>query len=559
VSGSSNTAVTWSTTDGSVSAAGLYTAPTVSANTNATVTATSEANSSVYASASITIDATTTGINPKNYGATGNGTTDDTAAINQAIAALTPGDELSFPCGTYLVTSTPVVNVANVTVTGNGCATIHNTGGGQLAFALGTSNGNPVFGTAVPLAATASEGATSFTTTSSLGVGAGAYVLLNEGGEDFSTDTPPGTPTGCDVSACRGEIVEIASVSGNTYTVTTSLHDTYNPSVNGATAAVMTATSGMTIENITIDGDGTSTWGLVLAGVVNTTVSNVTAENIQGAAIYAWGGFGNTISSITITASGSDYCGAALLMQTQGNLTISTASVSNLNAAASSCLGGGGFGFEVAQIANSTFSNVTVNASGATGRAFKTAAVRHSTFNKLVVENDNSINTNGIEYYSSWNVFNGGSILNNGAGTGTGTGNAGITTFGNFNQNNTFENMTFSGNGNVQLFISKGDALGLAQDSGNIVIGGTYTGSNTSEPVILIEGAGAYITSAAVNGPASQGIYLGSTSACVNNNTFGGGSGLGAGIQSTSSSNMGANNVLNGASSDLTAGTCTGP
>ena len=71
----------------------------------ATVTATSQANTAVSASATVTIDAATSGINPKNYGATGNGTTDDTAAINSAIAALTPGASLVFPCGTYLVSS----------------------------------------------------------------------------------------------------------------------------------------------------------------------------------------------------------------------------------------------------------------------------------------------------------------------------------------------------------------------------------------------------------------------------------------------------------------------
>jgi len=38
-------------------------------------------------------------INVTTYGATGNGSTNDTAAINNAIAALQPGDTLFFPCG----------------------------------------------------------------------------------------------------------------------------------------------------------------------------------------------------------------------------------------------------------------------------------------------------------------------------------------------------------------------------------------------------------------------------------------------------------------------------
>jgi hypothetical protein len=56
VSGTSDTAVTWSATTGSVSSSGLYTAPTVSKQTDVVITATSAANPSKSASASITVD-----------------------------------------------------------------------------------------------------------------------------------------------------------------------------------------------------------------------------------------------------------------------------------------------------------------------------------------------------------------------------------------------------------------------------------------------------------------------------------------------------------------------
>jgi Putative Ig domain len=56
VSGTANTAVTWSATTGSISAKGLYTAPTVTSETNATVTATSVADTSKSASAAVTIN-----------------------------------------------------------------------------------------------------------------------------------------------------------------------------------------------------------------------------------------------------------------------------------------------------------------------------------------------------------------------------------------------------------------------------------------------------------------------------------------------------------------------
>jgi len=149
-------------------------------------------------------------------------------------------------------------------------------------------------------------------------------------------------------------------------------------------------------------------------------------------------------------------------------------------------------------------------------------------------------------------------VTNNG-GTETGNGNAGINTFGNFNQYNTFNNCTVTGNGNDQLMINNFDALRLGQDIGNKISGGTYTGTNTVEAVIDVYGSNASVASATISGPGGQGLHLGSTNACVNNNTFGGGTGLGQGIVSNSSTNIGSSNTMNGYSSNLTAGTCTAP
>lgn len=49
-------------------------------------------------------------VNVKDYGATGDGTTDDTEAIQDAIDACTPGGTVFFPYGTYLISETLEVN-----------------------------------------------------------------------------------------------------------------------------------------------------------------------------------------------------------------------------------------------------------------------------------------------------------------------------------------------------------------------------------------------------------------------------------------------------------------
>jgi hypothetical protein len=66
VTNTSNTAVTWSATSGTVSTTGLFTAPTVTATTTVTVTATSVADNTKSASATVTVNATvgTLGVSP---------------------------------------------------------------------------------------------------------------------------------------------------------------------------------------------------------------------------------------------------------------------------------------------------------------------------------------------------------------------------------------------------------------------------------------------------------------------------------------------------------------
>jgi hypothetical protein len=516
--------------------------------------------------------------NVQTYGAKGDGTTNDTAAINSAISALQPGDTLLFPCtanSTYLITAQLTISqtsggvpLSNVTVDGSSCAIIRGTASGTGLIVIGGhGNGNPNYGPAVRFSTPANELATSFTTASPLGATAGDYVRLQQGGKDYSTDTAPGHDTGCDLTGCRGEVVKVASVSGNTITVTTALHDSYDPAVNDAVAQkILNPLIGITVQNITLDGNGTNTLGLELAGVAESTVSGVTARNVQGAAILGRGNFNVGWSDITVTGAGSEQCGSAAWFDSQGNLWVDGMSISNENQGApgTGCLGDGAFGFELVGSANGTISNLTVDAALASGRPFKTTAARWNTFNSLTVKNSASPYNNGIslQYYSSHNTFCYCVVTNNGSGINN--GNAGINTFGNFNQYNAFNHCTVSGNGNIQFYISGYDALALAQDSHNTVSGGTFTGSNSSVVVMGIQGDGTFISGATISGPGSYGIYLdtsprAASNACVNNNTFMANSGLASAITANGTNDLGSGNNYNGLSSNLTVGVCRPP
>lgn len=490
--------------------------------------------------------------NVQTCGATGNGTTDDTAAINTCIGQLVAGDTLLFPAGTYLVTSLNAINVSNVVIDGssNTATVISKTTQQGPIFIVGTTgfnigaltcSGRPGIAAGSALSATANETSTSFSTSSSLsGVGVGSYVLLLQGGEDSSSGSGN---TGCDISGCRSEFAKIKNASGSTYTVDTMLHDTYSPSVNGAIACPVNGViSNVTLQNITLDG-GTTTaqtsgnkWVAEFNTCANCTISGVTFRNALGAALLHTMDYNLTLSNVTVTGAGSEGCQAALEGFGNSNVTMTGVSLSSLNpgTGTGACLGDGAFGVEESALDNGVVTNLTVNSAGAGGRPMKLTAARWNTWNSLTVENgNNAAGFNGLsyEYYSSHNLVNGGSILNN-AGS-SGSGSAGINTFGNFNQYNTFYNLTVTGNGNVQVYNSGFDDLDLAEDWYDSYLGNTIGGSST------------------------YGLLYYGSHGCGAGNTFNSGLSAGISVSSPSTGTVGSGNTLNGNSSNLTSGSCS--
>jgi len=360
-------------------------------------------------------------------------------------------------------------------------------------------------------------------------------------------------------------MLKIANVNGNTATVTTAFHDNYDPAniaPGGASASniglgitkftnIMT---GINIHDLAFDGSGSSHTSILAFGLADLTVSNISAQNFTGHGIFPQFNFNTSWTNINLSVDGCDDFGIDFLGG--GHNTVNGLTSSGGNGAW--CGGSGGSnGLGVKQTADSTFANITVDKAGTSGgRPMKLDGARYNTFNNLTVKNGPSgFNGLSVEYYSSHNTFN--SPVIQGNQSCNGCGGAGVNMFGNYNQYNTFNNPTITGNGNVQFY-----QYGVAQfaDSHTTISGGTLGAgvSAGSNAVISLSSDSSYAHNVMISGPAGPGIGMSgsTTNSCINNNTFMTGTGLGSAISSNGSTNTGLGNILNGLTSNLTAGTC---
>jgi hypothetical protein len=516
-------------------------------------------------------------VNVRRYGATGNGSTDDTAAINKAIAALKAGYELYFPCSSANIYKTASglnpITVNNVTVAGQtGCSSvveILGTGSGITVMQIGQGTS---LSSETPITAVAADGSTTFTANlAAIGARTGSYLYLEEANVSSDTTHSSCQSTG---SGCIGEVLYVTGYNSSTnlVTVSTAVHQNYTPTCSASYGSgeecnpwvqlIESPTSGVTVQNLNLNGSGTAYYALTLENAVNTTVSNVTTSNVQWSGVAAMNGFNNSFSSMTTTAAGSgqggNIGGSAVSLSQQGNLSVNGWTLSSLNSSA--------FGFIPFREANGSFSNISVNSTGTGGgRSIKTNSSAHDTWTNITVTGTQGLSYNGItiEYFSHHVTWNNVSI----SGL-AGTDNAGIAIYGdasngNYQGNNyynTFNNCNVSGTTDPALWV-------LDNNEYTTISGGSWSGS-AGVPVLafgLDAGAGGegyvYVTGATISGPGTNGIEVdnASSNVCINNTVFSSGTGSSGAIDVTGSNSMGSGNVLNGLSSNLTAGTCTGP
>jgi polygalacturonase len=182
----------------------------------------------------------------KSYGATGNGTTKDTTAIQNAINACTGGGTVVFPSGTYL--TAPIFLKSNITLNVESGATIL---GSQTTSDYTVKSGETV---ATPiLALINSDGASNITIT-------GSGVINGQGSSWWAKGS---------AASSRPRLIEIAN--GNTINVSGVTLE--NP---GAMHLFLKNTSNVTVDHITINSPSTSpnTDGIDPASSHDVTIEN---------------------------------------------------------------------------------------------------------------------------------------------------------------------------------------------------------------------------------------------------------------------------------------------
>lgn len=203
------------------------------------------------------LDQAGAGVSVLAHGATGDGDTDDTAAFDAAFAS---GDPVYVPGGTYLVSGAWTDQPLDLTLAAD--AVIQHDETGPAITVEGTEQ-DPT-----TLTADAEPGAIAVTA-SGHGLAAGQYVRL---GSDLPWDA---SSTGIR----QGEILRVASVSGNTVTFTTSIQGGPYRVADAAGIAQLGLVEGVRITGGTLRGAHES--NLVQTGFLVRRARNVSVEGVR--------------------------------------------------------------------------------------------------------------------------------------------------------------------------------------------------------------------------------------------------------------------------------------
>jgi hypothetical protein len=228
-------------------------------------------------------------VSVKDFGAVGDGVTDDSVAVQAAINTMTMGGTLVFPFGTYKINTSILVPYSNITIIGDG-STIDAT---TLAYNAAVRGSGAVFRVVTPnsfnsttLTATANQGSYTLPLTSATNFAVGQIVRCISTEVQYRNDTA--IAYYCDVN-------KIVDVSGLNITLESPLQ--YALTVSPYTVNVRSV---LPIKNISISGfnmlgggvrqnplaNSAGPCGIYGQGVDNICVKNCRFYGFQGIAAY---------------------------------------------------------------------------------------------------------------------------------------------------------------------------------------------------------------------------------------------------------------------------------
>jgi hypothetical protein len=243
--GTTNTAVSWSATGGTVSSTGLFTAPNVTSNTSITVTATSAADPTRRASATVLVS-TVASIS---------------VTLSPGTASLTAGKTQQFSATVFGTSNTAVTwSTTGGTVSSTGLFTAPNVTSTTTVSVTATSTADPT--------KKASASVTVTVPTISVSVSPGSATVATGATQQFAASVQGTSNTGVTWSASSGSVS-----SGGMFTA---------PNVTSSTGATVTATS---VADSTKKASATVT---VTAGASTLSITTSWIPSAQSGSAYSY-------------------------------------------------------------------------------------------------------------------------------------------------------------------------------------------------------------------------------------------------------------------------------
>jgi hypothetical protein len=248
-------------------------------------------------------------VSVRDFGAVGDGVTDDTVAIQAAVDSLAAGSVLNFPNGTYRIDSTVTVSTSDITLDFGGAIidATNITGPYTGNFPKAAFQINGALRTSTTLTASPAQYDTTITVADGTVVSAGDVVYISSSGELWYTEGPN--------AITRRFVTRVQNVSGNTVTLGIALPFSFDTASNTVTVQAYN-----TVKNIRVKGGSFYGGGykealgngfgpgafhvLYFDGV---HIEGAYIEGFQNTAIRFFGGANGNVSRCTIRGYTDNY------------------------------------------------------------------------------------------------------------------------------------------------------------------------------------------------------------------------------------------------------------